>query len=206
MIFRHLDATLPKYMLREFGQDVPKGTIYSINPALIIVLVPLVTAATSNVDPLIMIHVGSYVSAASVFFLAFSTSIAACILFVTVLSIGEAIWSPRLYDYAMSVCPEGREGTYMALSNAPLFLAKLPVGMLSGVLLQKYCPIEGERHSKEMWWIIGLLTASSPVLMTVCWNYIAQRDVYDKNDWDQSDSNGPIKYTELPQPAAANVI
>jgi hypothetical protein len=188
MIFRHLDATLPKYMMREFGDDVPKGTIYSINPALIIVLVPLVSAATTNVDPLVMIHIGSYVSAVSVFALVASTSIGACVLFVTLLSVGEALWSPRLYDYTMSICPEGREGTYMALSNAPLFLAKLPVGMLSGILLQTYCPSEGERHSQTMWLIIGMMTVSSPILMTVCWNYISQRE-----------SKDPISYTELPQ-------
>lgn len=176
MIFRHLDATLPKYMLREFGDDVPKGTIYSINPALIIVLVPLVTAATTTVDPLLMIHHGSYISTASVFFLAVSTSIPACILFVTVLSIGEAVWSPRLYDYTMSVVKEGREGTYMALSSAPLFLAKLPVGTMSGYLLQKFCPAEGERHSRTMWLIIGLTTAVSPILLTACWGYISKRD------------------------------
>jgi proton-dependent oligopeptide transporter, POT family len=194
MIFRHLDATLPKYMMREFGDDVPKGTIYSINPALIIILVPLVSAATTTVDPLVMIHIGSYVSAASVFALAVSTSISACIVFVTILSVGEALWSPRLYDYAMSICPEGREGTYMALSNAPLFLAKLPVGLLSGILLQTYCPSEGERHSKTMWLIIGLMTASSPVLMTVCWKYISYRE-----------SKDPICYTQLTQPSA-NII
>jgi dipeptide/tripeptide permease len=188
MIFRHLDATLPKYMMREFGDDVPKGTIYSINPVLIIVLVPLVSAATTNVDPLVMIHIGSYVSAVSVFALVASTSIGACVLFVTLLSVGEALWSPRLYDYTMSICPEGREGTYMALSNAPLFLAKLPVGMLSGILLQTYCPSEGERHSQTMWLIIGMMTISSPILMTVCWNYISQRE-----------SKDPISYTELPQ-------
>ena len=195
MIFRHLDATLPKYMMREFGDDVPKGTIYSINPALIIILVPLVTAATTKVDPLVMIHIGSYVSAASVFALAVSTSIWACILFVTILSIGEAIWSPRLYDYAMSVCPEGREGTYMALSTAPLFLAKLPVGLLSGILLQRYCPSEGERHSQKMWLIIGLMTASSPVLLTVCWKYVSDRE-----------SKDPIRYTELPPTKSSNII
>lgn len=211
MIFRHLDATLPKYMVREFGPDVAKGTIYSINPALIIVLVPLVTSATSNVDPLQMIHVGSYISAASVFALAISTSITACVIFVTVLSIGEAIWSPRLYDYAMQVCPEGREGTYMALSSAPLFLAKLPVGMLSGLLLQKYCPIdvgEGEeRHSKQMWLIIGLLTASSPILLTLCWNYVSKRDGVGPASAGGSVGGGRqsdrrSKYTELSQPEA----
>eukprot|EP00934_Nitzschia_sp_Nitz4_P003137 Nitzschia sp. Nitz4//scaffold1_size375055//139347//140861//NITZ4_000256-RA/size375055-processed-gene-0.131-mRNA-1//-1//CDS//3329540985//3127//frame0 len=188
MIFRHLDATLPKYMIREFGENVAKGTIYSINPALIIILVPLVTAATTNVHPLVMIHYGSYISAASVFFLVFSTSIWACVAFVTVLSIGEAVWSPRLYDYTMLVCKEGREGTYMAFSSAPLFLAKLPVGVLSGVLLQKYCPEEGERHSKEMWLFIGLLTASSPILMTAFWRYISKQD---------DEATTELKYTEL---------
>jgi hypothetical protein len=185
MIFRHLDATLPKYMVREFGDNVPKGTIYSINPALIILLVPIITAATTQMDPLLMIHHGSYISAASVFFLSLSTSVWACVMFVIVLSIGEAIWSPRLYDYTMSVVQEGREGTYMALSSAPLFLAKLPVGFMSGYLLQKYCPEEGERHSKTMWFIIGATTATSPILLTLFWSYVSKRD--DDDD----------KYTEL---------
>ena len=176
MIFRHLDATLPKYMVREFGDDVPKGSIYSINPALIIILVPLVTAATTHVDPLVMIHHGSYISTASVFFLVASTSVPACVLFVIFLSIGEAIWSPRLYDYTMQIAKEGREGTYMALSSAPLFLAKLPVGMMSGYLLEKYCPEEGDRDSKTMWLIIGLTTAVSPIMLTALWGYVSQRE------------------------------
>ena len=181
MIFRHLDATLPKYMMREFGDNVPKGTIYSINPALIIILVPIISAATTTVDPLTMIHFGTYISAASVFFLVASTSVWATICFVTVLSIGEAIWSPRLYDYTMQMCKEGREGTYMALSSAPLFLAKLPVGFMSGYLLQKYCPEEGERQSKTMWLIIGVTTAVSPILLTLCWGYIAKKDDGDED-------------------------
>lgn len=111
MVFRHLDGTLPKYMVREFGADAPKGLVYSINPLMIIILVPIITAATTSVEPLVMIHYGTYVSAASVFFLAFSTSIWACVMFVISLSIGEALWSPRLYDFTMSVAQEGREGT-----------------------------------------------------------------------------------------------
>lgn len=182
-----LDATLPKYMVREFGAKVPKGTIYSINPAIIIFLVPIMTAATSKYDPLVMIHYGSYISAASVFLLAISTSISASVMFVILLSIGEAVWSPRLYDYTMSVSKEGREGTYGALSSAPLFLAKLPVGFMSGYLLEKYCPADGPRNSKMMWFIIGMTTASSPMLMTLLWKYISRRDHGSEHE-----------YTELP--------
>jgi dipeptide/tripeptide permease len=201
ILHHHRDATLPKYMLREFGENTPKGKVYAINPLLIIILVPIITAATSSVDPLIMIHIGTYVSALSVFFLAFSTSLWACIMFVITLSIGESLWSPRLYDYTTSIAPEGREGTYMALSSAPLFLAKLPVGLLSGVLLQKYCPEtlneeKGEiRHSKTMWLIIGLSTICSPILITLLWGYLSggDRDIARRRSTDDKDTTTNIE-------------
>ena len=43
-MFRHLDATLPKYITRAFGADAPFGKVYAINPAIIIILVPLLSS------------------------------------------------------------------------------------------------------------------------------------------------------------------
>merc|ERR1712113_787124 len=123
-----------------------------------------------------MIHIGSYVSASSVFIMAFSTSIWSSIVFVVVLSLGEALWSPRLNDYTMSIVKEGREGTFMAIANAPLFLVKLPTGIMSGYLLDLFCPEEGARRSKFMWAIIGVTTAVSPLLMTMFWPCISKTD------------------------------
>ena len=40
-MFRHLDATLPKYLIRQHGPGVVKGLIYSINPISIIIFVPI---------------------------------------------------------------------------------------------------------------------------------------------------------------------
>lgn len=168
MIFRYLDASLPKYLVREFGEDVPKGTIYSINPGMIIFLVPLISAFTSDWQPYDMIHYGSYISALSVLPLVLSTTIWSAAAFVAILSLGEAIWSPRFYDLTVSMAPEGREGTFVAMGSAPMFLAKFPVGLLSGYLLQQYCPEEGPRQSQTMWGIIFAMTISSPILLTMC--------------------------------------
>ena len=74
-VFRHLDATLPTYLVRMFGENVPKGIIYSINPFMIIFLTPLVSALTSTTAHFDMIKYGSYLTAVSPFFLAISTSI-----------------------------------------------------------------------------------------------------------------------------------
>ena len=53
----------------------------------------------------------------------------ATVLFVIQLSLGESIWSPRWYDYSMSVAPEGREGVFTAMASAPLFLGKFVTGV-----------------------------------------------------------------------------
>ena len=84
-------------------------------------------------------------------------------LFVLLLSIGEAFYSPRLYEYTAAIAPKGQEASYMAMSYLPFFLAKLAVGPLSGVLLAWFCPATGPRHSETLWLIIGLSTMIAPV-------------------------------------------
>ena len=168
-IFRHLDATLPTYLVRQHGNNIPKGLLYSLNPAIIMILTPLIGALLTKVPHFDMIKYGGYITGISPFALAVSSSLSAAICMIVILSIGEAIWSPRVYDYAMSVAPAKKEATFGALSAAPIFVAKLPVGFLSGYLLQTYMPEdeEKERQPQMMWLIIGLLTISSPIAITV---------------------------------------
>ena len=180
-IFRHVDATLPKYLIRTFGCSAPTGSIYAINPAIIILLVPLVTAGTTRVKPFDMIRAGGWLSALSPLLVAAWPSYGGVILFIVLLSIGEAIWSPRWYDYTMALAPEGREGAFTALAAAPLFLATLPTGMLSGELLSRMCPASAEAachpggvpdphafcHGGALWGVIGAVTLASPLGITV---------------------------------------
>ena len=136
MIFRHLDATLPKWMLREFGSSAPFGLVYSLNPAVVIVLTPIMGALTSEIHPLHMIRFGIFVSTVSLTFLVvWPHAMWACITFILIFSVGEAIWSPRFYDFGMKSAREGREGVFTAVAYAPVFLAQLPVGFISGALL-----------------------------------------------------------------------
>lgn len=165
LIFQHAHLTWPKYTLREFGQDFPFAWYWTINPAMIVLLTPFVTAATRHFRPYPVMIVGGLVSALSVFAMAASTTVAASVAFIVTLSLGEALWSPRLYEYTATIAPRGRESSYMGLSEVPLFLAKPFVGYLSGALLAAYCPAEGARNSQAMWVIIGSMTLAGPLLM-----------------------------------------
>eukprot|EP01038_Epipyxis_sp_PR26KG_P010101 gene10101-13577_t len=189
-IFRHLDATFPTYLIRSFGPNYPKGTIYSINPFIIMLLTPIVAAFTTNAAHFDMIKYGGYFTAISPFFLAFSTSTWAVVCFMIVLSLGEAVWSPRTYDYTMSIAPEGKEATFSALASAPLFVAKVPVGLLSGYLLKTYLPEnKSKSDGKTLWLIIGLLTISSPILITLFEPIIREPAKINNNRSNNNDHN-----------------
>lgn len=173
-IFRHLDATLPTYMVRTFGARTPKGLVYSINPFMIIFLTPVVAAMTTTYEHFEMIKWGGYVTALSPFCLALASTIPAAVAFVIILSLGESIWSPRVYDYTMSIAPVGKEASFAALAAAPLFAAKVPVGLLSGYLLSTYMPENGPTNGRTLWLIIGLTTLSSPILVTLTEKWIRE--------------------------------
>ena len=54
---------------------------------------------------------------------------------------------------------QGREASFSALAAAPLFAAKVPVGLLSGYLVSTYIA-EGDEHpdGQTLWLIVGILT------------------------------------------------
>ena len=93
-------------------------------------------------------------------------------LYVLLLSVGESLWSPRLYEYTAAVAPKGQEASYMSLSYLPFFVAKFFVGMFSGFLLDWFCPATGPRQPSLLWLIIALTTLITPVGLLVLRRYI----------------------------------
>jgi MFS family permease len=179
IVFYHMHYTFPKYGLRELGPGAKIGNLWSVlNPVMIVILTPLVAAFTGRISSYSMIAVGSSFAALPVFFLAmprewFQTMADGWLgdlightwlglsgpvdpiyisitLFVFFFSIGEAIWSPRLYQYTAAIAPKGQEGSYMALSLLPYFVAKLGVGLMSGRMLERWCPSDGVLAQKHL--------------------------------------------------------
>lgn len=204
LIFYHMYYTYPKFGLRELGAGAPLGRLWSINAILIIILVPVVGALTQRIAAYRMVVIGSLVSASSVFIMALPPAwfegMAAgwpghvigtvwlglpgpvhpyyvmIFSFVALLSVGESLWSPRLYEYTAAIAPKGQEASYMALSYLPFFIAKLFVGLLSGRLLARYCPETGPRESGTLWLIIALTAIITPVGLVVLRKYVRGKE------------------------------
>jgi predicted MFS family arabinose efflux permease len=149
-IFSYLYLLFPKYWLRTIGPDASIGTLQAINPILIVVGIILFIPLVNRFRLFSMLVYGSMVSGASLLVLMvpwpwFASDIAQAhywmsILSMIVLSVGEVVWSPKLYEYTAAIAPKGQEGTYLGLSMVPWFLAKTMVSVVSGHLLVRWCP------------------------------------------------------------------
>ena len=162
MLLQYVTAAMPKFVTRLFGEGVPVGSLLSIPPLLCIFLVPLLTATTLRVPVLTMITAGALVSSLSLLWLVSSVSLWAVLVFLVTLAVGDAMWSPRLFEYAAAVSPPAASSTWCALGALPLFAAKLPAGLLSGVLLDEFVPAQGHRRPRAMWAIVGSITFVAP--------------------------------------------
>jgi MFS family permease len=200
LIFMQMYYVFPTFGIRELGEGAPVGRLWNVNSILIIFLAPIIGALTQRFSAYAMVVVGGIISAVSVFIMALPTAwfegMAAgpfgnliahsylglagdvnpyyvmIVMFVVLLSIGEAFYSPRVYEYAAAIAPKDQEASYAALSYIPFLLAKLLIGTFSGVLLTKYCPAEGPRDSGMMWLVVALTASICPIGLLVFRRYI----------------------------------
>jgi MFS family permease len=176
-LFTYNWLILPQYLERAFegGFVSDRFELFAnLNPILIFILVPIVTAVTQKKKVYNMMIVGTFVMAAPAFFLAIETSIYTLLAYLLIMTVGEAMWQPRFLQYAAEIAPEGRTGAYMGVAQFPWFLTKVLVPLYSGHILQRYCPAEPPRNPEFMWLIFACIAMVSTVLLIVAKNRIGK--------------------------------
>ena len=182
-LFTYNWLILPQYLERAFeGSLVSERFEYfaNLNPLLIFVAVPIVTAITQKNKIYNMMILGTIVMAAPAFLLALGTSLPYLLGYLFIMTIGEAMWQPRFLQYAAEIAPEGRTGAYMGVAQFPWFLTKVIVPLYSGLMLQRYVPAVGERDPQAMWLIFAIIAMISPVLLVVFKGWVG--DLKEKSD------------------------
>jgi MFS family permease len=159
-VFVYLYLLMPKYWLRTIGPDAAFGTLNAINPIGIVIGLVLFIPFANKFSVFRMLVYGAMISSVSLLPMALPWTIygmpigeahyVMALLCMILLTIGEVIWSPKLYEYTAKIAPKGQEGTYLGLSLIPWFLAKTLVSAFSGHLLEHWSPEKVTVHGTAM--------------------------------------------------------
>jgi hypothetical protein len=177
-LFAHNWLTLPVYCERAFRGGVVSENFEffsNINPLLIFILTPIVATYTSKANTYKMMILGTFVMAIPTFILATGATLTNLLLYLFLMTIGEAMWQPRFLQWVAEIAPKGMTGIYMGLGQFPWFLTKIITSLYSGWFLMKYCPqntpIE-KMNTEFMWLIYGFIAIISPLGLFLAKNWM----------------------------------
>ncbi len=169
-LFAHNWLTIPQYTSRAFEGFVEENFEFfvNLNPIFIFILTPIVTALTLKKDTYNMMIIGTFVMAAPTFILTLGPNIYTLLIYIGIMTIGEAMWQPRFLQWVAEIAPKNMTGIYMGIGQFPWFLTKIITGLYSGWFLTQYCPTNtppSEMNTEFMWLIYGIIAISSPVAL-----------------------------------------
>jgi len=198
-----LYATMPKYVIRLLGESAKPEWIANINPLVVVLFVVLITklmsrhqASTSIFIGMLLVPLAAFVislgqvvegavGSSISFFGLFSAHplVVTLVIGIALQGFAESFISPRYLEYFSLQAPKGEEGAYLGFSYLYSFFAAIAGFILSGYLLERYCPDPKtlpagltalERASRyqdahQIWYYfiaIGIFTAACLLLFT----------------------------------------
>ena len=179
-LFAHNWLTIPYYLDRAFaGTGVSRyfEVFSNLNPILIFVLAPLIAALTARSNVYKMMIAGTFVMAMPTFLLALGPNVYLFLLFILLMSVGEAMWQPRFLQWVAEIAPEGKTGLYMGIGQFPWFLTKMITSLYSGYVIARYCPKPGlglPLRTGSMWLMYAFIAMVSPIALVLARKWMAK--------------------------------
>lgn len=174
-MFACQSLVLGKYIMRSFDESVQahnESFQNFINPLIIVIGAPILNVVTRRVDMFKLMLIGTWVTVLPTFLLCLGERWELLLAYMVIFSIGEAIWLPRLYQFAGEIAPEGRVASYTAAASVPWLLAKFVTGLYAGNLVAAYCPEEGPQNPRIMWAVFGAMGLISPIGLWLAKNWL----------------------------------
>ncbi|NMB83309.1 MAG: peptide MFS transporter [Ignavibacteria bacterium] len=160
IIQHQLYATMPKYVIRLLGDDARPEWLANVNPLVVVLFVVLITQLMKNKKAVTSMLVGMLLMPFSALAMAGSQTLESItgnavsifgwfslhpltvmmIIGISIQGLAECFISPRFLEYFSFQAPKGEEGVYLGFSHLHSFFSALSGFIMSGFLLDKYCP------------------------------------------------------------------
>ena len=168
-LFAHNWLTIPYYLDRAF-RDNWIGEYFAlfsnINPLIIFIITPIIAGLTARANVYRMMILGTFIMAAPTFLLAVGPIPWLFLIYILIMSVGEAMWQPRFLQWVAEIAPEGQTGAYMGIGQFPWFLTKVITSLYSGYFVANYIPKPDSglpQRTGEMWLVYAAIAMISTI-------------------------------------------
>jgi dipeptide/tripeptide permease len=156
-------ATMPKYVLRMAGEDAQPAWYANVNPLVVFLFVNLVTYLMRKRKAITSMYIGMCILPLSAFLMASGNFMNTEAIFglhpiafmmiagIALQGIAETFISPRYLEYFSLQAPKGEEGLYLGFSHLHSFFSWLVAFIISGYLLDLFCPDPEKFGTHEAW-------------------------------------------------------
>ena len=162
MMFWHIFFLLPFYGKEKLGFDNFE-ILETIDAFGIILLTVPVTALVRKWKPFTAMCAGFLIASLSWFVLGAFPTVSATFVGIFLFALGEALQSPRFYEYVSSLAPKHQVGTFMGFAFLPVAIGAFTAGSISDWLRHTYL----DSNPSMMWFILGGIGILSTILMVV---------------------------------------
>lgn len=171
VFWNYNSVVFPLYMKHEIKSN-HYGNVESINPIFIPLFTMIIGAIFPRVDPFHMVIYGSLIFSLSAMPMIFSSTMSAAELYVFWMTIGEAIYSPKVELVEFNIAPPQLAGTYTSLTKIPVGLFRV-AGMLSNsFLIDDMCSENVADKCRDIWAIATGVALSTPLLLVLLSRFI----------------------------------
>jgi len=161
IVFWQQYLILPIYIHDYVNPDANTAMILITDPLVVIALTVAVNALTRRIPAFRAIVLGTLVSSLAWLAIGASASVAAAVLSLVLVALGEITQSPRYYEYISRLAPAGQQGTYMGFAFLPIGIGSLVGGWFGGAVLHRFGEVA---HQPQLIWTtvtgVGLVTTA----------------------------------------------
>ena len=181
-LFYQQNIALPLYMDRELGSESYYGLMVILNQVIVIGFTPIFTYLIYFISAYDIFIIGGVVGSLSPLVFLFGANYYSIVAFIVISSIGESLYTPRIIEYILEISPKGKESGIIAMSYIPISFAVGYSGLVAGLLMDKYCPEDGERNCQYVWVFIAVSALPAPTILFFCRKWLEQ-PIYESNPY-----------------------
>jgi MFS family permease len=172
-MFWHVFYALPFYV-KDFLRFERFEIIETVDAMTIIVITIPATALARRLKPLSAMVLGFALATGCWFLMGAVPTIGGAVAAMMLFALGEAIQSPRFYEYVANLAPQDQVGTYMGFAFLPIAIGTFIAGWSSGYLVRHYVE-GGNPAAPRMWFVVGAYGVVSTLLMVLYDRFVAPR-------------------------------